>query len=337
MMNKKIFLIFISVLYFYVQGQADCPAAPPSPADRRTNKTNLVVSTFNAEWLFLKDGHWSNPIQHIQNIAQVISRNNPDIIVLQEVENCTVLKLLNSYLSAQKYLPYLVKGTDTGTGQNVALLSRIDPQFALTRTDIRYSYPLTGSKCGYTCSSCSSTVSKHFYTYFDIQNFGIVFLLGHHFIAIPTEPARCAQREAQASVMRQIAFDAATNKALAKVLPPGVSVDDADFSWIITGDFNDYDDKLPDALQSVPNSRALSIIRNNGDIKSKYSNRQLISVASNIPQNQRYTNHYSGGDTMIDHLLVTGTLTQRIKSAFIDHTHSPDLVSDHWPIIVAFV
>jgi len=335
-MNKIFILLF--VLCVYVYGQADCPAAPSKPGDRRTHKLTLVVSTFNAEWLFLSGGYWQDPIQHIRNIAQVISRNNPDIVVLEEVENCTVLKLLNSYLSDQNYLPYLVKGTDTSTKQNVAILTRIDPSFSLSRTETRYNYPLAGSKCGYTCSSsCTSTVSKHFYTYFDIEYFGIVFLLGHHFIAIPTDPARCAQREAQASVIRQVAFDKTINKALAAILPSDVSVDQANFSWIITGDFNDYDDKTPDALQSKPNSRALSIIRNNGDIKSKYSNRQLVNVATDLPQSQRYTNHYSGGDTMIDHILVTGILSEVIKSVHIDHTHSPEIVSDHWPVVVEFV
>jgi len=334
---KKVLLLFIlSVICVYAQ--VDCPAAPAKPIDRRTNKNSLIVSTFNVEWLFLSGGYWQNPIQHIQNIAQVITRNNPDIIVLEEVENCTVLKLLNSYLPKQNYLPYLVKGTDTATGQNVALLTRVDPNFSLSRNEIRYNYPIAGSKCGYKCpGTCSSTVSKHFYTYFNIDNFGIVFLLAHHFIAIPTDSARCAQREAQASVMRQLAFDKNINKALAAILPTDIDVDQTNFNWIVTGDFNDYDDKTLDALNSKPNSRALSIIRNNGDTKSKYSVRQFLNVAEDLVRSDRYTNHYSGGDTMIDHILVTGPIAENIKSVRIDHTHSPDVVSDHWPVIVEFV
>jgi len=53
-------------------------------------------------------------------------------------------------------------------------------------------------------------------------------------------------------------------------------------------------------------------------------------------KNKRYTNHYSGGDSMIDHLLVTGVLANKIKNTNIDHTHNPEIVSDHWPVIVEF-
>jgi len=166
-------------------------------------------------------------------------------------------------------------------------LTRIDPKYKLSRTELRYSYPIDGSKCDYVCKTCSSTVSKHFYTVFDIENFGIVFILGNHFIAIPTDPARCAQREAQASVIRQLAFDRKTNLALDSILPPGLSVDQANFSWIITGDFNDYDDKTLDVASNIPTSRAISIMRNNGEIKCKYSTRQLTSVAANLPQKQK--------------------------------------------------
>ena len=58
---------------------------------------------------------------------------NVDIINVVEVQNCAVLKLLIEFIGDDSYLPYLVKGTDTGTGQNVGLITRVDPIIDLQR------------------------------------------------------------------------------------------------------------------------------------------------------------------------------------------------------------
>ena len=58
-------------------------------------------------------------------------------------QDCRVLQLLTNELGEHHgYEPYMVKGTDTATGQNVALLSRIDPDIPLERTEARVSYPM---------------------------------------------------------------------------------------------------------------------------------------------------------------------------------------------------
>ena len=62
-------------------------------------------------------------------------------------------------------MPYLKKGTDSSTGQNVGLLTRVDPLVSLYRSEARYDYPVYGSKCGYTGTG-STGVSKHYITEF---------------------------------------------------------------------------------------------------------------------------------------------------------------------------
>ena len=37
-------------------------------------------------------------------------------------------------------MPYLKKGTDSATGQNVGMLTRIDPLVSLYRTEEKYSF-----------------------------------------------------------------------------------------------------------------------------------------------------------------------------------------------------
>ena len=50
-----------------------------------------------------------------------------DIVHFNEVEDCRVLRLLMDMLPGHGYRAYLVPGTDNMTGQNVGVLTRIDP------------------------------------------------------------------------------------------------------------------------------------------------------------------------------------------------------------------
>ena len=50
--------------------------------------------------------------------------------------------------SGHGYRAYLVPGTDHMTGQNVGILSRIDPSRDLRRIESRKLYPVPGSTCG---------------------------------------------------------------------------------------------------------------------------------------------------------------------------------------------
>lgn len=122
----------------------------------------------------------------MRELAEVICKLDPDIASMQEVYDCNIMNDLIVALRIQGcsgYRPYLVKGTDTATQQNVALITRVDPVSNIMRTSNRFPYPLPGNTCDCTGSSCEGTygVSKHFYADFDIQG-DLFTLFNFHFL-----------------------------------------------------------------------------------------------------------------------------------------------------------
>ena len=60
-------------------------------------------------------------------IAGIVLAHDPDLVHLAEVENLRALRTFNDrFLEDRGYRAYLVDGTDTATGQDVALLSRYE-------------------------------------------------------------------------------------------------------------------------------------------------------------------------------------------------------------------
>ncbi len=124
-----------------------CNTVNGTPQDRRTNKDVLTVGTYNAYWLFLSkwDKVWSSlseAEEHLADIAEVVKEINVDILVLEEVESCAVLEALLAKVADSTYKYYLIPGTDSATGQNVGLITRVDPAMALTRSSARADYPI---------------------------------------------------------------------------------------------------------------------------------------------------------------------------------------------------
>jgi len=156
-----------------------CPLAPAHPQDRRMDKSKLAIAAYNAEWLFLNRSNcpgtgcpWKNQTEahtHMQDVANEIAIINADIVNLAEVQDCSVLTMLNSLLTGMNYLPYLLTGTDTSTGQNVGILTRVDPTTNMQRSSYRVNYPIPTSSCNYRGSSGDSAVSKHYYATFNIS------------------------------------------------------------------------------------------------------------------------------------------------------------------------
>jgi hypothetical protein len=168
---------------------------------------------YNVEWLFLdyyaasdcpgNGCSWKNSAdakKHMGYVSDVIRTLKPDILNLCEVEGCDELSDL---CVDSQYKPYMVKGQDTSTGQNVGLLTLIDPAISLYRTDERVKYPIPGSTCGYTGEPSDSGVSKHYITEYKLGDLNVA-MIGVHLVAFPTDPARCAQREAQAQVIQNV-------------------------------------------------------------------------------------------------------------------------------------
>src|SRR5690606_24198642 len=134
-----------------------------------------------------------------------------DIVNVVEVQSKQRLDKLNQIIPHLNYTTYLIPGTDTATGQNVGLLTRIDPiNGKLYRSEERESYPIKElqSNCGYNGESTTG-ISKHYYAFFNVTLDGNdemlpMILFGMHLKANPTQPQSCSQREAQTLVARNI-------------------------------------------------------------------------------------------------------------------------------------
>ena len=217
--------------------------------DRRQDPSQLVIMTLNAEFLWdgvspeegRVDFQWKNSKSeaeaHMQDVAEIIIQSDPDMVNLVEVENQQALQTFNqNFLAGRGYEPYLIKGKDTFTGQDVALLTRIDPE-----DNQIHRYNEKGQS-----GTVSKSVSKNYFSKFSINGESVA-LVGLHFLAFPNRSDRRFKREAQADAIRDL----------------GVSLQDEGFSLVILGDFNDYDgesDSL-DHIDSTPITNVLQIIR----------------------------------------------------------------------------
>lgn len=337
-----LYILYIVAIWFALGWcDTECPYIS-TIGDRRSNKTNLRIVQYNVEWLFIDyyspmdcPGNgctWKNASEaqtHMEYVAKVLQQLNPDIINFCEIEGCDELNMLKDMLdSTTVYMPYLKKGTDTSTGQNVGMLTKIDPIVSLYRTETRESYPIPGSKCGYTGAPGTSGVSKHYITEFIFNGYNVA-LIGAHLLAFPTDPTRCAEREAQASVLQKVIADYIRNS----------------YEVIMLGDFNDYDGEVLDINNHEPKSKVLDILKGyDGELAGLY---ELYSVAQSIEQTERFTDWWDSDDncktssqndySMIDHILVSNAIMYNVMNAFVYHGYDEycgKYNSDHYPVVV---
>jgi len=336
-MSPFFILFLLSIFSTNVFSDTECPLITNIGLDRRINKHHLRLVQYNVEWLFIDyyaamncpgDGcTWKNQSEaqtHMDYVAKVVNTLHPDIINFCEVEGCDELNMLNSKLS-MPYTPYLKKGTDTSTGQNVGMLTLIDPIVDLYRSEERAEYPIPDSQCGYTGAPGSTGVSKHFITEYYLGGMNIAFISAH-LLAIPTDPSRCAQREAQATILQNVVSSYILN----------------DYEVILIGDFNDYDAEILDVNNDIPISRVLDILK--GSYSGLYT---LYSVAETIKQEERYSDWWDSDNncntaspkdySMIDHILVTDSIRKNIINAFVYHGYDEycgKYNSDHYPLVI---
>jgi exonuclease III len=302
--------------------------------------SSLRIMQYNAEWFFLNEYNgcpgsscsWANITEatlHLNSLAKVVETLNPDIVNFCEVEGLYELSQLNELLD-NRYAPYLIPGTDTATGQNVGLLSKIVPAVELKRTTGTHSYPVSGSKCGYSGSG-STGVSKNYYTKY-VFGTTVVHFIGVHLLAFPTDVSRCSAREAQASIIQEL--------IVSLLAEPGSEL-------ILVGDMNDYDGEIRDLNNDIPTSMVLDILKG---LKGVYAGKyELKSVAEIVLQEERYTDWWDkNGDclstlsemTMIDHFLITPGLVEKVEKVSFQHLYGEmcgTYNSDHYPIVVDFL
>jgi hypothetical protein len=333
------------VIAHVVAAAVQCPLNPTTRV--HTEKT-ISIATFNTEWLFANGGQrWKSQkeaSEHISNIASIVSSINATMINLVEVESCDVMNRLITP-SLASYSPYLIPGTDTATKQNVALLSRISLTKSnvfgaptLRRTDMRVSYPIRNSTCGMRGSPKTTSVSKNYWTYFEIPLPGDailpLILFSIHYKAIPTEPVSCAQREAQAVVTRD-------QMRILQNMYNDYTFNDTrlPLSFVLLGDFNDFDKSVPDKSSSTPTSSTFDILRDEQILN-------MTNVLSLVPVKDRYShwwdknnnNRIEDGElSLLDHILISKNLLPML----IDVKVHSDLyplgnanISDHWPVSI---
>ena len=282
------------------------------------------LATFNGEFLF--DGvegdgaatfAWKDDSiaarAHMEEVAAVIRTLDADVLVIPETENLGVLEtMVDGPLAGLGYTPYLVNGTDTFTGQDVGLLSRL-PIEAVGRLDERVPVGLSSATYG---------VSKNLWAHLTLAGVPTT-LIGVHFLARPDDPGRKDQREAQAEVIRRFVEQEMAN---------GRAV-------VALGDFNDFDDVTLDARASRPITDVLARIKRAGPSPDD----DLVNVLAEVPQRARFTALYDrdGDDVIeegelsaIDHVLLSAALYARLREVHYVHAHDPREVSDHFPIVV---
>lgn len=337
--------IYLAEIFFSIvlSTPTECNEIAKPIQDRRIDNSTLRLVQFNAEWLFIDycnasdcpgngcSWHTLNDAQyHMSLVSEIINELQPDIVNFCEVESCNELNILINELKDTTYKPYLIKGTDTSTGQNIGIITRIDPMIDLYRTEEKVYYPIPNTACGTTSALGNTGVSKHYITELKISDKNVA-LIGAHLLAIPTDPSRCVQREGQAQILQNIIYSYIMKN----------------YEIILIGDLNDYDDKTLDVNYNKPISKVLDILKGiEGDKKNTYL---LSNVANVINQNERYSNWYDSDNncdtisqndfSMIDHVLVTDWLINHVKNAFIYHDYLEycgKTNSDHYPVIVDF-
>jgi exonuclease III len=338
-LNSLLALFLTNYFFPTIISDTECPIVS-SIGDRRKNKNTLRLVQYNVEWLFIdyysssncpgNGCSWhtlSDAQTHLSYVVNVIKTLQPDIINFCEIEGCDELNMLKEQIDFS-YNPYLKKGTDTSTGQNVGMLTKIDPLVSLYRSEERVSYPVSGTKCGSTTVSGTSGVSKHYITEFKIASMNVA-MIGAHLLAIPTDPSRCVQREAQAQVLQNI---------VSSYIQKGYEI-------ILIGDMNDYDAEVLDLNLDKPTSRVLDIMKGlDGQKKGTYI---LTNIATKIAQSDRYSDWWDSDNncntnsqkdlSMIDHILVTSNIMKKITSAYIYHGYREycgKWDSDHWPVVI---
>ncbi|HVR75836.1 MAG TPA: endonuclease/exonuclease/phosphatase family protein [Planctomycetota bacterium] len=302
-------------------------ASSTSAADRRGDPLQLSIATFNARFLF--DGHppegeagfpWKNDPakarRHVQEIAAILREVNADIVHISEVEDHETLKRLLLEIGDPTYRAFLVPGRDAFTRQNVGLISRIDPDAPLRRTDEWASGPGGGPRQG---------VPKNYAARITAGSLRLT-LVGLHLLAFPDDPERAPRREAQAEVARRFAGEEGTS---------------AGRLVIVLGDLNDVDPEVLDTAGSTAITSVLEILR---AVDPRVPEDDLMNPAALLAEEDRFTafvdRNQNGLDdglaerTLTDHILLPEALAPAILQVEVYPGHDPLGPSDHFPLKV---
>jgi endonuclease/exonuclease/phosphatase family metal-dependent hydrolase len=292
--------------------------------DRRADKSRLVLMTLNAEFLwdgrepedgradFDRRGDPDAADAHLRRVAAIIARADADVVNLCEVEDLATLRRLNDvHLAGRGYRPYLVQGKDTETGQDVALLTRIDPEDGrIDRTDVFAR--VDGTRKG---------VTKNWYARFRAGDLRFA-VVAAHLLAGPRDRRRATQREAQAEVLRSLA----------------VVLHREGYPVAVMGDLNDFDG-APEALDRGGHTPSTSVLASLRGMDPVDPGDDLVNALARVPRAERYTHvgesrKGSRQGTVLDYVLLSPELAGRVTAVEIPKEHDAQAGPDHYPVVV---
>jgi len=290
-----------------------------------------TVVALNAWWLFdgIGEEEFSTAPQspeeaeaHLSDVASYLASIDPDFVSLAEIEDRSMLDRLNEKLG-NGYRPIFVQGTDEETGQDVAALSRF-PVTETGRSDAQVRYPIPESSLRGPMGT--EAVYKHYWATTEVGGRTIA-LIGLHLLAYPDELQRVVRREAQASIIRDLARGFL----------------DAGHEVIVLGDVNDFDADVCDAAGNEPRTCVDRLLK---DVDPVRDGDELVNVCDRLEPCERYTYWYDrnrngvdDGDaehSQIDHIYASRGLIPYLTEVRIDHSYAARTVSDHWPVIATF-
>jgi exonuclease III len=290
--------------------------------------------------------------RHLERIAAVIETLEPDILVMPEIiskEGAAAVEEILQEKGMRDFRGYHVDGSDTFSGFDVAIFSRIEPdEVDGRRIAIHVPARRAGAKGrdGEQDNAADAWLRQEF-TYVDergrqrteealLQRHAVAYftvcgvkigVLGLHLKSNPSDVGANAQRTAETRIARDIIRRKIVDKGY---LP------------IVLGDLNDYDPDVP--MADGRRKTQTTVLRDIKDFDPDREGPELVNAAQCIPRRaDRYSSHWDFNEngvadsddvfTMIDHVLLPRELEPGIVRAFICHAIDLD-VSDHFPVVV---
>ena len=304
----------------------------------------LTVASFNVENLFDlldepgKDDGSSTPTPEALDtklakltLAIVEQLHNPDIVVVQEVENIAILQQLADHVNAYAGTGYSVASFETSDGRGI----EVGFMWNTARVANLDAYQMTGADVDAAFGPNSASPGREPLVGVFEFNGKEITIIGNHFkskggddplFGVNWPPIRVTevQRKLQAHVVRDFVND--------------LFAGDPDGNVIVTGDLNDFEFGEPGEGEDHP----ISIVEGSD------SEIPLYNLINNVKKAQRYTYIFDGNSQVLDHMLVSPALNTNSTQVRILHFNAsvPDAVgedattanrsSDHDPILATF-
>lgn len=298
----------------------------PSPrrdalSTRSGGMGDTVITTFNVENLFDlidtpgKDdigtgGAETEDALDLQltklALAIEVELGLPDIMVLQEVENQAIAQELGDRVNAASGTNYVARSFETSDGRGIEVAFLFDDD----RVDLKDAYQLSGPDVEKWFGPTSPSPGREpLYGEFQIGN-EVVHIVGNHFkskggddplYGVNWPPIRITevQRKGQAQVVRDFVN--------------GILDPDGDALVMVTGDLNDFQFSEPG---EGPDHPVAIIAGDAGEVP-------LFNLIDLETDAERWTFVFDGNSQVLDHMLVSPALLEKVVGADILHFNTP--------------